>query len=396
MFFIRLIQSVPIALYDIFLRAEFLLCVLERICKYFRRGICAIAKYKKTGECVTIAAIIFLLAGVMAGKGNEDYNGYIEDSNNSYPNSTSMDIEQGLICYLDFDSDIDDIVYDLSGNDLNGIVRGASGSEGVIGSGLSFDGYDDYVEIQNYTVSGFEYTLGNLSEGTISLWFKLDSFPDVYSAYPIFYFGDDQPNSATYSDHSNLIIEIGHSVTHNRKLYFTISKDKSVYFCYNSIEDLELHRWYHFVNVTHKEDDYQGTQEAYLNGQTMPSHFNYGERNNPYFFDDVPSKDVCWIGRGFYRYKSELFYLHGRVDELRIYDRPLNQLEVKQLYDQGCHCDDSDINGDKQVNMKDFAIFANNWLTDNSEADINDDGVVDFLDLSKLSSCWLYSCPDDE
>jgi hypothetical protein len=128
----------------------------------------------------------------------------------------------------------------------------------------------------------------------------------------------------------------------------------------------------------------------------MPSRYNFGDRNHPCFFGDIPSKDVCWVGRGFYRYKSDLFYLDGQVDELRIYDRPLSQLEVKQLYDQQYHCDDSDINGDRQVNMKDFAIIANNWLTDNSEADINDDGFVDFLDLSKLSSYWLYCCPVDE
>jgi hypothetical protein len=111
---------------------------------------------------------------------------------------------------------------------------------------------------------------------------------------------------------------------------------------------------------------------------------------------------VCWIGRGFFRYKSDLFYLDGQVGELRIYDRPLNQLEVKRLYDQrylfgqSHHCHDSDINGDRLVNLKDFAILANNWFTDNLEGDINYDGVVDFLDLFILSSNWCYSCTDYE
>ena len=73
-------------------------------------------------------------------------------------------------------------------------------------------------------------------------------------------------------------------------------------------------------------------------------------------------------------------------------------MEVKQLYDQkylygqNYNCYDSDINGDRQVNMKDFAVFADSWLTDNSQADINYDGVVDFPDLAILSSTWLYSC----
>jgi len=377
--------------------------LLGRIGKYLRRGFHAITKYRKSGECVTATAIIFLSVGAVTKKKvKAAYNKNIVGSNNSSLTSTPADIEQGLICHLDFDLAFDDIVYDLSGNELNGTVKGAWDSEGIVGRGLSFDGHDDYVEIQNFTISGFEYTLGSLSEGTISLWFKLNSFPEKNSAYPVFYFGDDQPKSPTYSDHSSLIIEIGHSAVENRKLYFTILKDGGVPFCFSSIEDLELHQWYHFVTVIDMEDNYQGTQEAYLNGETMPSRYNFGDRNHPCFIDDVPSKDVCWIGRGFYRYKSELFYLHGQVDELRIYDRPLNQLEVKQLYDQkylygqNSHCYDSDINWDRQVNMKDFAIFANNWLTNNSEADMNYDGVVDFLDLSILSSNWLYSCPGYE
>lgn len=368
--------------------------LLERTGKYFRRAVHAIAQYKKLRECVTTAAIIVLLSGAVAEKANADYNKDIEESNNSYLTSTPADIEQGLVFHFDFDSVINGTVYDLSNNELSGTVIGASGSEGIIKRGLSFDGYDNYVEIQNLAISGFEYSsFGNLSEGTISLWFKLHSFPDVYSAYPVFYFGDYQVNSLTYSDHSSLLIEVGHSITNNRKLYYTISKNESVYYCFNSIEDLELHQWYHFVTVIDNEDDYQGTHNVYLNGQTMLSHYNYGDRNHPYFFDYVPNKNVCWIGRGFFSYLRELVYLHGEVDEIRIYDRPLNQLEVKQLYDQKYHCNDSDVNVDRQVNMKDYAIFANNWLTNNSEADINYDGVVDFLDLSKLSFDWLYSCP---
>lgn len=369
--------------------------IFERIGKYFKHAIYAAAQYTRHGECITATVIMLFFVGVVAGNVNEYYNIDAGEPNYSYPASTSIDIEQGLVCYLDFDSAVDDIVYDLSGNGLNGIVKGASESEGVIARGLSFDGYDDYVDIRNAGVAGFEY-LGNLSEGTISLWFRLDSFPDVYSAYPVFYFGDDQVNSPTYSGHSSMILEIGHSVTHNRRIYFTISKEKSVYYCFNSIEDLELNRWYHFVNVVDKEDYAHGTQKAYLNGETMLYHFNYGDMRHPYFFNEVPSKDVCWIGRGFYRYKSELFYLHGRVDELRIYDRPLSQLQVERLYEQRYRCSDSDINKDGLVNMKDFAIFADNWLTDNLAADLNYDGVVDLLDLSKLSSYWLCSCPANE
>jgi hypothetical protein len=332
------------------------------------------------------------LATAISVNAHSDYHEDVWEPDGYYSNSIAVDIEQGLICHLDFDSIINGIVFDSSNNGHYGTVMWASVSEGIIGRGLSFDGRDSYVEVQNAAVSGLEGSLGNLPEGTISLWFKLHSFPGVYSASPIFYFGDFRVNTPTYSDHSSLLIEVGHSVSRNRKLFYTISKDGSVYYCYNSIEDLELNQWYHFVSVVNKENCCQGVQEAYLNGEEMLFHYNYGKNDNPQFFDYVPKNEVCWIGKGFYSYLSEPVYFHGAVDELRIYDRPLNQLQVMHLYQQKFRCEDSDVNYDSHVDMKDFAILANSWLTGNSEADINYDGFVDHHDLSMLSSRWLYTC----
>jgi hypothetical protein len=50
----------------------------------------------------------------------------------------------------------------------------------------------------------------------------------------------------------------------------------------------------------------------------------------------------------------------------------------------------SDINKDCQVDMADYSMLAENWLTVNGgDVDIWDDGIVDINDIIKLASQWL-------
>jgi len=49
-----------------------------------------------------------------------------------------------------------------------------------------------------------------------------------------------------------------------------------------------------------------------------------------------------------------------------------------------------DLNGDCSVNIKDFAIFAQDWLKDAiSSANLNGDITVDGKDLQLLTANWL-------
>jgi len=53
--------------------------------------------------------------------------------------------------------------------------------------------------------------------------------------------------------------------------------------------------------------------------------------------------------------------------------------------------DGADLNGDGQVNMSDFAEFANQWLWSGSlEADFTKDNLVDFADLTRIAENWLW------
>ena len=51
----------------------------------------------------------------------------------------------------------------------------------------------------------------------------------------------------------------------------------------------------------------------------------------------------------------------------------------------------ADINNDKWVDFADYAILADNWLGTNGDADISNDGLVDRLDLEILAHHWLQA-----
>jgi peptidyl-prolyl cis-trans isomerase B (cyclophilin B) len=53
--------------------------------------------------------------------------------------------------------------------------------------------------------------------------------------------------------------------------------------------------------------------------------------------------------------------------------------------------DRGDINEDKHVNLRDFAVLAADWQTDAVRSDIVTDGLVDLLDLMQLAEDWLKS-----
>ena len=57
---------------------------------------------------------------------------------------------------------------DGSGNDITGILNGPVWVNGFAGKALSFDGYDDYVDLGNFDVSGNQMTL--------SAWIRADRY----------------------------------------------------------------------------------------------------------------------------------------------------------------------------------------------------------------------------
>jgi hypothetical protein len=70
----------------------------------------------------------------------------------------------------------------------------------------------------------------------------------------------------------------------------------------------------------------------------------------------------------------------GSIDNVRVYDRPLNQLEVRWLMNQSCQPDmvGRDYNDDCSVDLGDFNILAQQWLN-----------RYDIINLTRMGELWL-------
>jgi|GEM_PF-3033241 len=231
--------------------------------------------------------------------------------------------EPRLVAHWTFDDDSAGVIMDKSGNGFHGRGYQLSYGRGVIGEAAFFNGTQSEIHIPSRGEKP-PAVIASLTQGTISLWFKYQGVGGA--VLPLFYFGEGDRGTP----HNSLIIEIGHRDNpDNRKLYFTIINRG---FCFDSGEDLEENRWYHFAAVV---SDTGNT--GYLNGQLMTQrHYNLGSDSTfSEFFADVPVQECLAIGYGRYGLSDEFFHFNGAIDDVRIYDAPLLAEEVRTLYQAG-------------------------------------------------------------
>lgn len=76
---------------------------------------------------------------------------------------------------------------------------------------------------------------------------------------------------------------------------------------------------------------------GYLNGEELVNRrYNLGSNLTYHdFFADVPAKEMLSLGYGRFGQDDRFFHFKGMIDEVRIYNRPLNSDEVYQLWDEG-------------------------------------------------------------
>lgn len=167
--------------------------------------------------------------------------------------------------------------------------------------------------------------ISSLDKGSISVWFNYQSVAGG-QMLPIFYFGEKD----TGTRHNSLIIEIGHGHRiENRKLYFTIVNRR---FCYDTRVNLKEKQWYHFVAVV---SDTGNT--GYLDGKPLYNrNYNLGSDSTyTNFFSSVDSAEMLSIGYGRYGQEDPFFHFKGGIDDVIIYNRALNEEEVRSLYQYG-------------------------------------------------------------
>jgi len=174
----------------------------------------------------------------------------------------------------------------------------------------------------------------NLDYGTIAVWFKyfdITNNGQTAQILPILYFGEANPGSSG-NPSNELMVYIGHNELRDpsqRQIYFTVHEDDGVALCFDSGEiSLIEDRWYHYVVVI-GEDDHR----AYLNGEPFTLSYNAGSGPRHYeYFSTVIAQETLLIGHGAFAMTTEWWYFNGAIDELAIFDRPLTEGEITDLY----------------------------------------------------------------
>lgn len=256
-----------------------------------------------------------------------------EPTENVVQSDPETGITAGLVAHWTFDEGAGAEAGDASSFANKANVVGASWTEGVVGGALEFDGQDDYVVILDDSMA-LGPQLAQLSVGAISIWFRVDFIPTRLGMAPLFYYGSAEycPNAIDASNHG-VVIEIGHSPVNagSERLYFTIFANDCTgpTFCFDTRYAVTKGEWHHFVAVV--GEDYNN---GYFDGQEMTwRNFSFGNAGFSLFLADAVSHEMLAFGRGSWR--GEEYYFDGAIDDIRIYDRPLNISQVTELYELG-------------------------------------------------------------
>lgn len=151
---------------------------------------------------------------------------------------------------------------------------------------------------------------------------------------PIFYYGGEDlcEDEKISGDNTGMVIQVGHGGIFPSKSLFFSHFDKACAepaLCFdtnNGSGIIETEKWYHFVGVI--GGDYN---TGYLNGEELKNrHYNFKSDSTSMFFKDYLSHEKLWIGKCIWLGKES--YFDGFIDEVRIYNKPLDSNEVKELY----------------------------------------------------------------
>jgi hypothetical protein len=274
-----------------------------------------------------------------------DFNGLIDDVciyNRALSDTEVQDLYSTIyqMSHWKFDEGIGTVAKDSAdGND--GTINGASWASGMSGEALSFDGFDDYVEIPGL--------LGQPKDITISVWANLSasdtSGGEAVSLgnYVAFRLDNIMNNGANgfYYDGTNW------QSTNTGKFYAGTG-------------------WHHFAYVV---DDINNIQKVYVDGIVMGS--------------TAYTQSISYVGLGSNTFIGKHgngisnYDFNGLIDDVRIYHRALSDREVLNLYglvsywkfDEG-----SGVTADDSVGGNDGTIIGATWTAGISGSGLSFDG----------------------
>jgi len=237
---------------------------------------------------------------VQDNKGGEDSDNVTIEVVNKIPT-------EGLVAYWPFNGNAND----ESGNEINATVIEAilsSDRHGNNNSAYSFDGQNDYLEADASKLP--------TAERTISLWFYANS---VENRPGLLGYGGSSTRGTSWF----MGLNVNGLKSFHMSCHYLINRI-DYYYTNPPVEE-----WYHWVITTNST----GTI-IYVNGVEVESNTSFVD--NTYVTDREIGIGVIANTRGSVPYTDgNVKYFDGSIDDIRIYDRALNESEIQALYHEG-------------------------------------------------------------
>ncbi|MCK4342410.1 MAG: LamG domain-containing protein [Phycisphaerae bacterium] len=231
-------------------------------------------------------------------------------------NGAAADLNDGLVGYWSFDEGDGETAYDYSGHGNHGTIDGAAWTTGISGSALNFDGDDDYVEVDSFTLSAPD-------PQTQCMWFTLNDL--TISRHLTSY---DARGTFTVLSNATLQVELQGNPNGIRiRSSDTVATGQWHFVCL---------RLYGFDVATGRTID---DADFYIDGVVQDkSSYDIGVNT------DI--RNTLYIGCYQPAWGS---HFDGIIDEVRIYDRVLSHAEILDLYWSTTHPDPQEdtTDGDK-------------------------------------------------
>jgi hypothetical protein len=221
-----------------------------------------------------------------------------------------QDLSDGLILYFNFNGDCND----SSGNGMHGIVNGPSltnDKDGNVNSAYFFDGVDDYIQLPNDNVLKPQLPV------TLSAFIYVEDITSPYSILRT----EFTPNSfygcwLNLTDH--LSVEVGYGAGIDNSTTFN---DKRIFITDDAIK---LKNWYFIVAIIRSIDD----MEVWVNGEKQSGEYKGYATNTEFTYSSIPNSGA--IGVDDYTDLAPN-YFNGIMDEIRLWNRSLSELEILTL-----------------------------------------------------------------
>jgi hypothetical protein len=221
----------------------------------------------------------------------------------------------GLVGYWPFNSNAND----ESGNGNNGTVSGATVTTDRFGnpnSAYSFDGINDYI------ATNYSGILGKNSR-TISIWLKRE-LPNIQTMYCLAYGGHASNRGNTF--------RCGFNFSNTAGVDIDVSNGDILY-ASNHYDGL----WHHYVWVVPNITDPKLTDvRIYEDGELLTEVINYGYNKDWCENTSINTEELykLLIGDFYDDEHNSHFYFSGDIDDIRIYNRALNEQEIQVLHNE--------------------------------------------------------------